>query len=444
VKKILSGKMRLKKIRLTIYAALLAIAFLGAGVLLLGPVARWLASVEGFRGLSGAQRLGAVNNARGSLLQFLAGAAAFGALLYTARNYLISRQTYDLAERGQITDRFTKAVEQLSSNAIEIRIGGIYALERIARDSALDHQMVIDVLCAYVRGHATKSAPYPTDDKGNVVVPGDLQMVMQVLGRRNAANDEMPLDLRGVRLTGVELYDADLSDCFMPNADLSRCSFHRVSLKNSRLMYSDFDNAHLVDVDFANSLLIKTSFKEACLYSVNFSGSDLSNYSSFSSAELHKVSLSAANLESADLSDAKFCEMDLSGIDFGTTDLSGANLTEAVGLSFGSLRDACWTETTRLPDLDITDDPLVRDLSAALGRQLGGSAADWAGRMCLEVYGPNEIDLVVDHDDSSTSFEVNDFLPAEAKLALLELNIASPDVSGRRLKWDAVTQAWIC
>ena len=63
------------------------------------------------------------DTARGRLLAFGAGLFAAGALVYTARNFSLSRV-------GQVTDRYTKAIEQLGSDKLDVRIGGIYALER--------------------------------------------------------------------------------------------------------------------------------------------------------------------------------------------------------------------------------------------------------------------------------------------------------------------------
>jgi hypothetical protein len=74
-------------------------------------------------------RLKLQNDARATLLQALAG----GVLLLGA--YLTWRQLR-VTREGQITDRYTKAVEQLGSEHLDVRLGGIYALERIARDSA--------------------------------------------------------------------------------------------------------------------------------------------------------------------------------------------------------------------------------------------------------------------------------------------------------------------
>jgi hypothetical protein len=56
---------------------------------------------------------------------------------------------------GQITERFTKAIEQLGEEdedgepRLEIRLGGIYALERIARDSVQDYGQIMEILTAY-------------------------------------------------------------------------------------------------------------------------------------------------------------------------------------------------------------------------------------------------------------------------------------------------------
>ena len=46
----------------------------------------------------------------------------------------------------------------------DVRLGGIYGLEQLARDSPSDHPAVFDVLAAFVRGHVPAgpvSAPIP-------------------------------------------------------------------------------------------------------------------------------------------------------------------------------------------------------------------------------------------------------------------------------------------
>jgi hypothetical protein len=58
-------------------------------------------------------------------------------------------KNHEIAREGQITDRFTKAIAQLGEQGPEklaVRLGGIYALERIARDSERDHWPMMEVL----------------------------------------------------------------------------------------------------------------------------------------------------------------------------------------------------------------------------------------------------------------------------------------------------------
>jgi hypothetical protein len=58
-----------------------------------------------------------------------------------------------------LTERFTRAVEQLGNKeSLTIRLGGIYALERIAQDSERDHWTVMEVLCSFVRTVAERQA----------------------------------------------------------------------------------------------------------------------------------------------------------------------------------------------------------------------------------------------------------------------------------------------
>lgn len=58
------------------------------------------------------------------------------------------------AQEEHRTERFAKAVEQLGNERIEVNLGGIYSLERLAKDSSRDYGTVIEVLTAYVRERA--------------------------------------------------------------------------------------------------------------------------------------------------------------------------------------------------------------------------------------------------------------------------------------------------
>jgi hypothetical protein len=79
---------------------------------------------------------------------------AIAALLFTALSLQQSRQQNQLAQSGQITDRFNAAVTNLGSSTETIRIGGIFALQRIMQDSPRDQPAVIQVLAALIRQEA--------------------------------------------------------------------------------------------------------------------------------------------------------------------------------------------------------------------------------------------------------------------------------------------------
>jgi hypothetical protein len=65
---------------------------------------------------------------------------------------------------GQVTDRYTKAVDQLGNRELAVRLGGIYALQRIAHDSPRDRDTIAEILCTYART-AKRESPLNQDLK---------------------------------------------------------------------------------------------------------------------------------------------------------------------------------------------------------------------------------------------------------------------------------------
>jgi hypothetical protein len=64
-----------------------------------------------------------------------------------------------------VTDRYTKAIDQLRSDKLDERIGGIYALDRVARDSFTDHPTAMEVLAAFIGEHLQAQwSPHEPDE----------------------------------------------------------------------------------------------------------------------------------------------------------------------------------------------------------------------------------------------------------------------------------------
>ena len=111
-------------------------------------------------------------------------AQILGGLVHLYGLYLTWRRVRAV-EEGQITERFTRAIEQLGQQGpdkMAIRLGGIYALELIAKDSEKDHGPIMEVLTAYVREIAPVQTNYtPKEDEKP---PTDIQAILTVIGRR--------------------------------------------------------------------------------------------------------------------------------------------------------------------------------------------------------------------------------------------------------------------
>jgi hypothetical protein len=115
-----------------------------------------------------------------------------------------------------------------------VRIGGIYALEGIARDSARDHPMVMEVLTTFVREHSREQWPPPDSPRttwitwrGRFRTGGrqqerftrpDVQAAVTVLGRREAQRDIQRIHLNGADLTGADLTGATLTEATLTGA----------------------------------------------------------------------------------------------------------------------------------------------------------------------------------------------------------------------------------
>src|SRR5271165_2506259 len=139
-------------------------------------------------GIAPENRFNSENEARKTLATMLGAVVVLGGAYFTWRNI-------KLVQEGQITDRFTKAIEQLGAvdasgkKKMEVRLGGIYALERIANQSERDHWPIVEVLSAYVRENAPRKSQGSTQENQASGEPShlalDIQAILTVLGRRD-------------------------------------------------------------------------------------------------------------------------------------------------------------------------------------------------------------------------------------------------------------------
>lgn len=71
----------------------------------------------------------------------------------TRRQLRVSQDGLRAAQEDHATDRFSTAVDQLGSDELETRTGGLHALWRIAEHSARDRDAVIFIQATHPRTH---------------------------------------------------------------------------------------------------------------------------------------------------------------------------------------------------------------------------------------------------------------------------------------------------
>jgi hypothetical protein len=114
-------------------------------------------------------RVKAITDTRTAILAGLVGLGALGTFWINSRIHRITARTFEVTERGHVTDRYSKAIGQLGSDSLDVRLGGIYALEQIAKDSARqkeDQTTIVEVLGAFVRVHSDPVYQYKAQHQG--------------------------------------------------------------------------------------------------------------------------------------------------------------------------------------------------------------------------------------------------------------------------------------
>ena len=139
----------------------------------------------------------------------------------------------------------------LGNRVLSVRMGGIYALQRLAEEHPNEyHVQVMDLFCAFVR--------HPTyDGQMNLIGEGkeqpyaprpDVSAVLEAI--RNRADYRIQLERKSN--FQLNLQDADLHQLSLANADLSGANLLGVNLSYSSLQRSILSNALLAGANLYN------------------------------------------------------------------------------------------------------------------------------------------------------------------------------------------------
>ncbi|MEE1821615.1 pentapeptide repeat-containing protein [Streptomyces sp. BE20] len=305
-----------------------------------------------------------VTGVRTALLATAAAGVAAVGLLFT-------RRTLHQVREGQVTDRYLRAISQIASDKPMEQLGGIYALERIMRDSKRDHATVVEVLAAFVRAHAPTTQPSAQDRlrRGSQRLAGPLrrwrlhkrlhegatpvaarrppepvQAALTVLGRR-PQNDDEPFwinlartDLRGAELSGARLGNVDLYGAHLQGANLTKAH-----LEGANLVHAHLEGAILAEAHLEKANMVVIHLEEANLVGAHLEEAMLI------AAHLERANLDGAHLVGSHLEMAHMDGARLEGARLIGAHLDGTRLEGALSLTVGQLVLARPCERTTLP-----------------------------------------------------------------------------------------------
>ncbi len=167
----------------------------------------------------------------------------------------------NVAEKTQVTTSFTAAITQLGDKELSIRLGGIYALRKIAEDHPKSYKDVVgNTLQAFIRSTSKhqlteKEILECGEDEGklqekekqlNLFVPikEDISAALASLVGIGIKRLSLPVCLlNGAKLEGGNLKKVDFRRAYLKMADLQGANLNGSYLHNAHLDGADLDGA---------------------------------------------------------------------------------------------------------------------------------------------------------------------------------------------------------
>ncbi|EFV12472.2 pentapeptide repeat-containing protein [Segniliparus rugosus] len=270
-----------------------------------------------------------------------------------------NRRQNQLTLQGQVADRFAKAVDQLNSPSQGVRLGAVFALQKIGLDSEDYGTNAAKILIAFVTQSSKHPPACPLQAEPEVEVPKPYNWAY---GRSTTPDDIVAavravasLSHSGVQLAvfhppspeptlSVEFNDYlsrgartgvswDLPNCWR-DIDLSDLNAaHKGSLRGWNIWGADLSFARFEDSDLSFAILDGAKMASAQMNRAVLEGAWLM-YAELFGAEFDGAIMRGAHLEGADLCGARFkgavfAGVHFTGAGFRPASLRGAHLEGA-------------------------------------------------------------------------------------------------------------------
>lgn len=236
----------------------------------------------------------------------------------------VAQEQIEIAQQGLLNERYQKGAEMLSNDVLSVRLGGIYALRRLAEEHPEQyHVSIMRLLSAFARHPIEDDAVRSNIASSNncndkkSLIREDVQAAMNAI----CACHEVQYRRTGETERYLDFYRADLNGIRLRAVILTvgRRSF-RGTLAEAfdHSSGADFTEAQLCSADLSFASLPNAEFKEARLCGTELVGANLSG------AKFWEADMSGTSLSLADLTEADFWNANLHEVDFSKSNLSGA------------------------------------------------------------------------------------------------------------------------
>ena len=193
----------------------------------------------------------------------------------------------ETAQRGLLNERYQRGAEMLGSKVLSVRLGGIYALGRLAEEHPEEyHIQILELFCAFVR-FPTKDTNMRSNlegygDQDDRTLRADVQDVTKAIGTRSPTGISLELSqkdfklyLRDANMSGLQLRGGNLSGAWLTNANLSGAILPYTILSCARLRHANLVGVELRHADLSGAKFWGADLTRAVLRDANLSGADL-------------------------------------------------------------------------------------------------------------------------------------------------------------------------
>ena len=225
------------------------------------------------------------------------------------------------AQQSLLNERYQRGAEMLGSPVPSVRLGGIFALQRLAEERPEQyHVQVMRLLCAFVKDPDGDAATYAGRQVNPIAVAQhslrqDVQAAIEGISSilaRGTFIDREPhtyVDLRGAQLSGIYLEGGDLSGADLSYADLVRADLQNTKIRGARLTRVQLQDSNLRSADLTGTNMFRTNLAQA---------------------DLSHATLDAAYLIQAILDEASFDQASLAQTWFSHTQVRQSQLDQTV------------------------------------------------------------------------------------------------------------------